>query len=89
MHKELLRYERFPFGVACAPSKFQKIIEMLLSGIEGVACFLNDILVCGRYEEKNVKRLEIVLSRLQEAELNVSMDGMSVESRGIFRIRNR
>lgn len=71
-HKGLFRYTRLPFGVACAPAKFQKIIEQTLQGIEGVICFLDDILITGCNKEQHIQRVEEVLERLQNCGLTIS-----------------
>ncbi|CAF4341779.1 unnamed protein product, partial [Adineta steineri] len=34
-HKGLFRYNRLPFGVASAPSIFQKIMDQMLAGLQG------------------------------------------------------
>ena len=38
--KGLFTYTRTPFGIRTAPSIFQKTMDMILSGIPGVCCFL-------------------------------------------------
>ncbi|KAH0821232.1 hypothetical protein GEV33_001559 [Tenebrio molitor] len=65
-HKGLYQYTRLPFGVASAPAKFQKIMESLLADLEGVVCFLDDVLICGKDKQESVQRIEAVLSRLRE-----------------------
>ena len=59
-HRELYQYTRLPFGVASAPSVFQKMMDTILQGMDGVICYLDDILVSGR------TNLRKVLERLQE-----------------------
>ena len=39
------RYHSLPFGFSCAPSVFQKRMDKLLGGVEGVLVFMDDILV--------------------------------------------
>ena len=39
-----------------APAIFQKTMDSILQGMEGVACFLNDILVTGSSEEEHLKK---------------------------------
>ncbi|XP_055351030.1 uncharacterized protein K02A2.6-like [Paramacrobiotus metropolitanus] len=65
-HKGLFRYNRLPFGVACCPSVFQQIMESALQGCEGVAVYLDDIIVTGATEEEHLRNLEKVLQRLEE-----------------------
>ena len=41
-------FKRLPFGISSAPEYFQKRMDKELSGIEGVKCRMDDILVIGR-----------------------------------------
>ena len=43
--KGLYRYNRLPFGVASAPSIFQRTMENLLQGLPHVSVYIDDILV--------------------------------------------
>ena len=70
-HRGLFRYTRLPFGVSSAPGIFQRVIESLLQGIEGVVVYLDDILITGSTEEKHLKTLDEVLSCLDRAGLRV------------------
>ena len=65
-HRGLYQYTRLPFGVASAPSVFQKMMDTILQGMDGVICYLDDILVSGRTEEEHLTNLRKVLERLQE-----------------------
>ncbi|XP_043288457.1 uncharacterized protein K02A2.6-like [Venturia canescens] len=42
-HKGLFRYKRLFFGVASAPGLFQREMEKILQGLEGVVCYFDDI----------------------------------------------
>ena len=70
-HKGLFCYTRLPFGISSAPGIFQCVIDSLLQGIEGIAVYLDDILITGSTEEEHLATLEEVLSRLDEAGLRV------------------
>ena len=47
-HRRLYRYTRLPFGIASAI--FQKTMDILLQGMEGVFCYLDNILVSEKSE---------------------------------------
>ena len=55
------------FGVAAAPSIFQRTIETLLQGIPHVSIYLDDILVTGTSEAEHLETLDQVLNRLEIA----------------------
>ena len=38
-------FKRMPFGISSAPEFFQKEMEKILEGVEGVVCIMDDILV--------------------------------------------
>ena len=65
-HRGLFRYTRLPFGVASAPSIFQKVMDTVLQGLPKVICYLDDILVSGATREEHLQNLENVLQRLQQ-----------------------
>ena len=68
-HKGLYKYKRLPYGVSSAPGIFQRAMENLLQGIDGVAMYIDNILVTGATEEEHLKALGEVLSRLENAGL--------------------
>ena len=66
-HKGLYKYNHLPFGIASAPSMFQRVIESILQDIPNVCVYLDDILVTGKTDEEHLHTLEEVLARLQAA----------------------
>ena len=70
-HKGLYQYNRLPFGVAAAPSIFQRTLENLLQGIPHVSIYLDDILVTGTSEAEHLDTLDQVLNRLETAGLRL------------------
>lgn len=42
------QFTRLPFGINCAPELFQRIMDNIFSGLKGVACYLDDILIFGK-----------------------------------------
>ena len=59
------QFNKLPFGISCAPELFQKRMSTMLSGLQGVLCLMDDVLVFGRDQEQHNKRLEAVLCRIQ------------------------
>ncbi|XP_052748504.1 uncharacterized protein K02A2.6-like [Galleria mellonella] len=68
-HKGLFVYTRLVFGLANAPALFQRAIVQLLNGIDGVVCFLDDVLIAAFTPELHWERVEQVLIRLRDAGL--------------------
>ena len=73
-HKGLFEYMRLPFGVASAPSIFQRVMENLLQGINGVCVYIDDILITGANEVEHLKHLAQVLQRLQSAGMRLKKE---------------
>ena len=61
-HKGLYQYTQLPFGIASAPAVFQRVMDTILQGIDGVACYIDDIIM-GKTDE-HLACLEEVLKRL-------------------------
>ena len=53
-HHGLYCYTTLPFGVALAPPMFQKTMDTILQGTDGVICYLNDILVSGKSKAEHL-----------------------------------
>ena len=64
-HRGLFQYTRLLFGISSAPGIFQRVIENILQGIDGVVVYLDDILT------EHLKILNEVLNRLDKAGLRV------------------
>ena len=60
--KGLYQYNRL---VASAPAIFQSTMDTILKDIDGVVCYVDDILITGRNDQEHRNRLEAVLSRLE------------------------
>ena len=60
-------FNKLPFGISSAPELFQKRMNAILSGLEGVLCWMDDVLVFGRDQEEHDKRLRTALQHLESA----------------------
>ena len=56
-HKGLFRYNRLSFGINSAPGIFQRVMEGLLQGMDGVIVYIDDILVTGKTRTEHIKTL--------------------------------
>ena len=73
-HQGLYSYNRLPFGVASAPAVFQRTMERILQGIDGVACYIDDIIITGKSTKEHLDHLEEVLKWLSEHGVKTKKD---------------
>lgn len=60
------------FGICSAPELFQKIMESIVAGLEGVIVYLDDVMVFGSTEKEHDLRLAALLQRLKEFNLQLN-----------------
>ncbi|XP_062557313.1 uncharacterized protein K02A2.6-like [Armigeres subalbatus] len=82
----LMQFKRLMFGINCAPEIFQRIMTEMLSGIEGVIVYIDDIVVSGKNQEEHDSRLQEVLLVLKQnnARLNQSKCVIGVQQLDIL-----
>ena len=66
------RMKRLPFGISIAPEVYQRSMNLLLEGIEGVVCYMDYALVFGASEEDHDKNLKQVLKRMKSEGLTLN-----------------
>ena len=69
----MFQFLRMPFGLTNAPATFERLIDLLLRGLNEEIClsYLDDILCFSKTEEEHLERLERLLVRLKEANLKL------------------
>lgn len=72
-HRGLYRYNRLCFGVNSAPALFQKCMDTILQGLNGVICYLDDVLITGIDEADHLRNLEAVFERFRENDVILKM----------------
>ena len=66
------QYRKMPFGISAAPEFFQRQMNKILGGMEGVVCMMDDILVVGKNREEHDKRLREVLLKIESAGMTLN-----------------
>ena len=61
------QFNKLPFGITSAPEHFQRRMSQVLSGLKGVVCLMDDVLVYGATKEEHNTHLRTVLERLEKA----------------------
>ena len=69
----MYRYRTMPFGLCNAGATFQRLMDVVLSGLNLEIClvYLDDIVVYSKTTEQHLERLEAVLTRLSRAGLKL------------------
>jgi len=67
------RFTVMPFGLTCAPSVFQRLMDMVLACLSYETClvYLDDVIVFGSTFEELLHRTEVVFQRIRDAKLKL------------------
>lgn len=69
----LYHYQVMPFGMRNSPATFQRTMNFLFQGLEGVQVYLDDIIIFSDTWSQHVDRLISVLRKLQDAHLTIKL----------------
>ncbi|XP_064090688.1 uncharacterized protein K02A2.6-like [Macrobrachium nipponense] len=75
--------QRLPFGLSSSPGIFQRFISQLLANVEGVAAYLDDIIVSGATKKEHDHRLRKVLELLQAHNVQINKTNTVLETDSI------
>ena len=69
----LYQFRVMPFGLCNAPATFQRLMDLVLSGLQWAHClvYLDDVIILGRSFEEHIQNLGLVLQRLRAAGLKI------------------
>eukprot|EP00794_Sanderia_malayensis_P003906 gene3906-biopygen3342 len=72
-HNGHYSFNVMPFGLANAPATFQRLMDLVLSGLHWTHClvYLDDVIVFAPTVEEHLKRLDVVLDRIEKAGLTL------------------
>ena len=67
------QFRVMPFGLCNAPGTFQRLMELVLAGLNWTTClvYLDDIIIFSRTVEEHLQRLQEILERLKNAGLKL------------------
>lgn len=79
------RYKVMLFGLTCAPSVFQRLMDLVLCGLTYETClvYLDDIIVFSHDFDSHVGRLREIFDRLRTANLKLHMKKCSLFHRSV------
>jgi len=66
-------FNRLPFGLSNSPTNFQRLMDVVLKNLVGTECFvfLDDIIIFSESADEHALRLENVLQRFDQANLQM------------------
>lgn len=70
---DFLQYTVMPFGMRNAPATFQRLMNLVLSGLPFCEAYLDDLVVCSESWSEHMEHLRVVFCRLNEAGLTVNL----------------
>ena len=79
------RYETLAYGLAGAPSNFQKIMDVTLMGLKDICAlvYLDDILIFSNTIQEHARRIRMVLDRIREAKFKLNLDKCTFAAREV------
>lgn len=73
-HKGLYKVNRMMFGIKVAPAIWQRFMDKILQGINGVKCFFDDIIIQGSTYIEALNRLKTVLRIMKQNNLKLNLE---------------
>ena len=66
---------RAPFGLKNMPSIFQRLMNTVMAGLTWNSClvYIDDVIIFGRTFDEHLHRLDLVLTRIQDAHLTLNV----------------
>ena len=68
-------YKRMPFGLKSSPTTFVRLIHQVFKGLLGkiIFSYIDDLFIIGDTIEEHLRNLDVVLQRLQNANLKIKL----------------
>ena len=69
----LYKYTVMPFGLRNAPATFQRLMNLVVAGLEGCAVYLDDVVIYSDTWSEHMQRTKALLERLVWARLTINL----------------
>ena len=81
----MFRFKKMPFGLCNAGATFQRLMDLVLSGLSPEIClaYIDDVIIFSSDESSHLERLEAVLDRLTSAGLKLKPSKCSLLQRSV------
>ena len=72
-HRGLFQFKVMPFGLCNSPATFERLMELVLSGVLFERClvYIDDVICFGKTEEEALYNLRVVLQKFRDANLKL------------------
>lgn len=69
-------FHRMPFGLKTAPATFQRAMDNVLRGLQGIHClvYLDDVIIFSKSLTEHVEKLKAVFERFHQTNLKIQLD---------------
>ena len=69
----LFRYKVMPFGMKNSPATFQRLINSLIAGMDGIGAYIDDVIIYSDFWENHIGTIKEFFDRLTEYRLTVNL----------------
>ena len=76
-------FNKLPFSVSCASDLFQSRMSVILEGLEGVLCLVDDVLVFGSDQQEHDCSLRCILEHLNKVRVTLNTEKCAFSRREI------
>jgi hypothetical protein len=69
-------FNRMPFGLKTAPATFQRAMDNVLRGLQGIHClvYLDDVIIFSKSLTEHVQKLKAIFDRFRQTNLKIQLD---------------
>lgn len=72
-HIGLFQYNRLSFGIKPAPAIFQEAMDQMISGLQGVIAYMDDLFIFGHDKRSHDRALIALMNRLKEFGFHIKL----------------